>query len=320
MGRYAVLGAGPVGRAVAGRLAGAGDEVLLVSRSGRDPGVDGVRAVAGDVSDAAALRRLTSSCAGIVNAVNPGAYHRWAADWPPIAAAVRSAAEGRRLVLIGNLYAYGPVAGPMVEDQPLRPRGTKSRLRAEMWNDLLGAHAQGDLLAAEIRSSDYAGQGLPGTSMLNELIVKPLVAGRRWVTSLAGAPGALHSWTNVDDVGDLAVAVLKRGDSDAAWGRAWHTPSAPPSSYQDVADEVARILGRAPVRVRPLPPVVFAAASAVVPLLRELRETNHQFQHDFVLDDAAARIEFALTHTPWERTLAESIDWFVERRAGAGRH
>ncbi|MCO1337878.1 hypothetical protein BJH93_03080 [Kocuria polaris] len=320
MGKYAVLGAGPVGRAVATRLAHAGDEVLLISRSGRDPGVDGVRISSADVADGAALGRLTASCEGIVNAVNPGAYHRWAAEWPPIAAAVRAAADGKRLVLIGNLYGYGPVAGPMVEDQPLRPNGTKSRLRAEIWNDLLGAHAHGDLLAAEIRSSDYAGPGMPATSMLNALIIQPLVAGRRWITSLAGAPGALHSWTNVDDVGDLAVAVLKRGDGDAAWGRAWHTPSAPPSSYQDVADEVTGILGRAPVRVRPLPPAVFAAASAVVPLLRELRETNHQFQHDFVLDDAAARAEFALTHTPWEQTLGQSIDWFAERRAGAGRN
>lgn len=320
MGRYAVLGAGPVGRAVAGRLAGAGDEVLLISRSGRDPGVEGVRAVAADAGDAAALRRLTSSCEGIVNAVNPGAYHRWAEEWPPIAAAVRAAAEGRRLVLIGNLYAYGPVAGPMTEDMPLRPQGTKSRLRAEIWDDLLVAHGRGDLLAAEIRSSDYAGPGLPGTSMLNALIVEPLVAGRRWLSSLAGAPGALHTWTSVHDVGELAVAVLKRDDGDAAWGRAWHTPSAPPSSYQSVADEVTRTLGRAPVRVRPLPRPVFAAAAAVVPLLRELRETNHQFQHDFVLDDAAARAEFGLTHTPWERTLAESIDWFAERRAGAGRN
>lgn len=46
----------------------------------------------------------------IYNCVNP-AYHRWATDWPPIAAALLDAAEraDALLVTMGNLYGYGPV-------------------------------------------------------------------------------------------------------------------------------------------------------------------------------------------------------------------
>src|SRR6185503_1827587 len=55
MGQHVIVGVGGVGRGVARELAGAGHEVVVVSRSGRDPGVDGVRVAALDATDAEAL-------------------------------------------------------------------------------------------------------------------------------------------------------------------------------------------------------------------------------------------------------------------------
>jgi hypothetical protein len=58
--------------------------------------------------------------AALYNAVNP-AYHRWPTDWPPVAAALLTAAErtGAVLVTMSNLYAYGRPAGPMTPETPL---------------------------------------------------------------------------------------------------------------------------------------------------------------------------------------------------------
>ena len=47
---------------------------------------------AADARDAETMGRLADGAAVIYNCVNPP-YHRWPADWPPIAASVLSAAE-----------------------------------------------------------------------------------------------------------------------------------------------------------------------------------------------------------------------------------
>src|SRR5215472_4383858 len=127
-----VVGAGAIGSLVAGMLAERGDRVSLVSRHGSGAaGVARVTHVAADAADAAAMARLAEGVAVIYNCVNPP-YHRWPADWPPIAASVLGAAErsGAVLVTLSNLYGYGPggpggydEAHPMTEATPLARDG-----------------------------------------------------------------------------------------------------------------------------------------------------------------------------------------------------
>ena len=117
-----VVGAGVIGSRGAGMLAERGDRIRMVSRHGSGPA-----GVAADAADAGAMARLAEGAAVIYNCVNPP-YHRWPADWPPIAASVLGAAErsGAVLVTLSNLYGYGPrdpggydVAHPMTEATPL---------------------------------------------------------------------------------------------------------------------------------------------------------------------------------------------------------
>ena len=88
-------------------LAGRGHRVRVVSRRGSGPA--GVTHLVADAADAGAMARLAEGAAVIYNCVNP-LYHRWPADWPPIAASLLAAAErsGTVLVTLSNLYAYGP--------------------------------------------------------------------------------------------------------------------------------------------------------------------------------------------------------------------
>jgi len=69
-------------------LRAAGHEVVIVSKSGRTPGAPGVRAVAADATDAAALRDIARGAAVVYNCANPPHYHRWATEWPPLAEAI----------------------------------------------------------------------------------------------------------------------------------------------------------------------------------------------------------------------------------------
>ncbi|MGO4597320.1 NAD-dependent epimerase/dehydratase family protein [Terrabacter sp. 2RAF25] len=313
MSHHLVLGAGGVGRATTAALVAQGHTVTLASRSGRvteraweATRPDAVEVVAVDAADMARLTTLAAGARTIVNAVNPPSYLTWDTDWPPVAAATLAAAEatGAALVIIGNLYGYGRVEAPMKEDGPLRPAGHKGALRADMWTEALARHAAGQVRVTELRSSDYFGPGTtPRTSYLNDVICDALLAGRPPFVPL-GRADAPHSWTYVPDVGAFAARVAT---SDDAWGRAWHVPTSAPRTFDEAARDIARIAGVKPRKVRVLPRPLGTAAGLVVPFMREVRETRHQFERPFELDSRLTQQTFGIAPTPWDDALTATI-------------
>jgi nucleoside-diphosphate-sugar epimerase len=302
MSSHVIVGAGPVGTATATLLADRGDRVRIITRRGTGPDRPEIERIAADASDAAALAEACAGATALYNCANPP-YNRWPVEWPPMAAAFLHAARtsGATLITTGNLYVYGPPSGPMTEQHPLRPAGTKARVRAQMWEEALAAHNAGDLRTAEIRSSDYLGDR---TQTLFSIGVLPKVlAGKR-----AAVPADLdapHSWTYVGDVARMLVAVA---DDEQSWGRVWHTPTPQPASIRDLAKRAAELNGMAtPPRLSTMPGAMLWLGGLGDALVRELRETQYQFRKPFVMDSAAATKHFDMQPTPIEVGLKEMI-------------
>jgi nucleoside-diphosphate-sugar epimerase len=296
MSKHVVIGAGPVGSAVAELLLSQGKQVRVITRSGS--GIDGVEKIAADAADAERLIELTADAEVIYNCVNPP-YDRWVTDWPPIAAAILAAAEtnGAVLATCGNLYVYGEVDAPMTESTPLSATGTKGKVRIAMWTDALAAHEAGRVRAFEVRGGDYLG----GNSLLGLLVTPALRKGRTaFVPADLDAP---HTWTNVRDV--AALMVIGGADS-RAWGKVWHVPSAPACSMRELTAIAATQLGAKP-KVRSLPYAAVWVGGLFSPLMKELRETQHQFRKPFILDSSAAEQTFGLVPTPIEASVALDI-------------
>ncbi len=299
-----VVGAGVIGSRVAGMLAERGDRVAVISRRGSGPA-----GVAADAADAGAMARLAEGAAVIYNCVNPP-YHRWPADWPPIAASVLAAAErsGAVLVTLSNLYGYGPrvpggydEAHPITEATPLAATGRKGRVRARVWQDALAAHQAGRVRVAEVRAADFVGPG--AQSAMGERIVRHVRQEKN--VSVLGRADRPHTWSFTDDVARMLVTA---GTDPRAWGRAWHVPSNEPLSQRQVIDDFARAAGVGQVRVGEIPPVVLRGMGLFSPLLRELRETEYQFRDDFVMDSSAAQATFGLKPAPWEEIVAVTVN------------
>ena len=299
---HVVVGAGPVGQATA-RLLVERDEVLLASRSGKGPEVPGVRRVAVDAADSEALSGLVDGSVALYNCVNPPSYTQWQQLWPPVAAAMLTAAErsGAVLAITGNLYPYGPVDVPMTEDLPDAATGPKAALRGRIWADALAAHEQGRLRAVEVRGSDYLG---PQVDQAHVPVVAPKALAGKPVR-VFGDPDAPHSMTDVRDMARALVAVAGAPD---AHGRVWHAPTNPARSQAETVADVCRVVGREPVRVRSWPTLLLSAGGAVVPFLREMRETVYQFQRPYVLDSSAIEEAFGLTPTPWEEVCRATAE------------
>ncbi|WP_127125792.1 NAD-dependent epimerase/dehydratase family protein [Georgenia sp. SYP-B2076] len=301
MSVHVVVGAGPVGSALATLLADQGHGVRVITRSGRGPVHPGVERLRADAADPAALAKHVAGAAALYNCANPPTYQAWETQWPPLAAALLRAAEGSDAVLVtmGNLYGYGPVDGPISRDHPLAAASRKGRLRARMWQEALAAHAAGRARVTEVRASDYLGPGVTPATGLLARYAQTVRAGRpTWVF---GDPDAPHSWSYVPDIArTLAVA----GTDERAWGQAWHVPSDPPVAVRAVLADLARLAGRRPPRVHRVPRSVLRAAGPFVPVLRELDEMLYQFERPFEIDAAVTTSTFGIRPTPWPEVLA----------------
>ncbi|MCX4807983.1 NAD-dependent epimerase/dehydratase family protein [Streptomyces sp. NPDC058682] len=315
MSFHVVIGWGPAGAATARLLVEQGHTVRAVTRSGRSP-EPGIEHVALDATD---TQRLTEAARGAVAIHSCAAppYPRWAADWPPLASSLCAAAEatGAVLVMLGNLYGYGPVDGPMTEDLPLAATGTKGRVRAAVWEQARKLHEQGRIRAVEVRASDFFGPGVTEGGHLAARVVPPLLRGKP-VTTL-GDPDAPHSWTYLPDVARTLVEVA---DEERAWGRAWHVPTQPALSVREMVARLCARAGTGPVAVRGLPSAVVGVASLFSPLIRELKEVRYQFDRPFVVNSSAYEAAFAVRSTPVDEQVEATVDWWRERLAAGDRH
>ncbi len=296
---HLVVGAGPIGSAVARRLLAAGDTVRVVTRSGSGP--DGTERIAADAADADRMAQLAASADVVYNCVNPQ-YHRWVTDWPPVAAALLGAAEksGAVLVTTANLYGYGPVDRPMTEDLPLAATYSKGQVRNQMWLDALAAHDAGRVRVTEARGADYIGPGAEGH--LGDRVVPKLLAGKK-VTVMASLDST-HTWTYTEDMAATLVAI---GADERAWGRPWHVPSALTMSQREAITELARLAGVTTPKLAEYPAWMIKAMGVFSPLMRELPDVAYQLRDDFVLDSSAAQRELGLVPTPAADVLAANL-------------
>ena len=293
----AIVGAGPIGSRVARLLAGQGEKVRVITRSGRGPKADGIELVAADASDAPTLTRLTDGAKTLFNCANP-AYHRWLTDWPPLANAMLQAANANNsvLVAVNNLYGYGPVDGPITEQTPMAATHPKLRVRARMWEDML---ASGNPVT-EARASDYVGVG--ANSVLEEVVLKRTL--RNQTAYAYGNPDAPHSWSNVDDTASTLVTIAQ---DERAWGKAWHVPTAPAASMRSVAERANELAGLSKPKIVTMPYAALWTVGLFSSTIRELRATYYQFAKPFILDSSFTERTFGLRPTPLDDSLAEIV-------------
>ncbi|MFF2197151.1 NAD-dependent epimerase/dehydratase family protein [Streptomyces sp. NPDC058157] len=313
MNSHVVIGFGPAGAATARLLAEQGHTVKVVTTSGRSP-EPGIEHVALDAKDSVRLTEAVRGAAAIYGCAAPP-YHRWAGEWPALASSLCTAAEetGAVLVMLGNLYGYGPVDGPLTEDLPLAATGTKGRVRAAAWERARDLHQQGRIRAVEVRASDFFGPGVTDGGHLAARVVPALLRGKP--VSTLGDPDAPHSWTYLPDV---ARALAQAAGDERAWGRAWHVPNEPALSVREMVGLLAAEAGTGPVAVRGVPPLALALGGLFNPLLRELKEIRYQFDRPFTVDSTAYETAFAARATPLDQQVKATVDWWRERLATTG--
>ena len=305
MNHHVIIGAGPVGSGIAELLAQRGTPVTVVTRSGS--GIDHplVTKLKADATDLGALGGAAAGAAAIYNCANPP-YHKWASDWPPLHRAMMTAAErsGAVLVMVDNLYAFGPGSGmPMREGDPMNATGTKGAMRARMARELLEAHAAGRLRGTLARASDFYGPQVVG-SALGERVVPRVLVGKK--VSLLGALDVPHS---ISYMGDVAKVLVTIAEDERAWGKPWHVPNAAAPTQREAVNALATAAGTT-VKVSAVPKLALSALGLFVPTMRELKETWYQFAEPWVTDSTLTEQTFGLSATSLQDGAAATVAWW----------
>jgi len=262
-----------------------------------------VEMYAADVSDVAQAISAATGAAVVYQALNPP-YHQWLDHFPALQIGALAAAKKAhaRYVSIENLYMYDSSA-TMVEESRVAPRSKKGALRARMAEEVFELHARGDIQAAALRSSDYYGPGVLGSSF-GEMVFGNLVRGKK--AQISGSTSMRHSFAYIEDVGQAAVVLGTRGE---AVGGVWIAPHAQAMTQGAMVERAARILGVEPI-MSVISPMMMRLAGMFIPPARANVEMMYEFTEPFIVDSSKIQDAFGLEPTPIDDGLERTVRWF----------
>jgi nucleoside-diphosphate-sugar epimerase len=300
-----VFGTGAIGMAVIEHLAGQGQQVRAVNRSGQAEAPEGVEIVGGDASDPGFATSAAEGATVVYQCLN-APYDQWPELFPSLQAAVLAGAKsaGAKLVVLDNLYMYGPTDGaPITEDLPYAATGTKGRTRAKMAQDLLAADAAGDVRVAIGRASDYYGpRGL--LTAMGERVFYPALAGRK--AQVVGDPDQPHTYSYVSDIAKGLVILGERPEAD---GEAWHLPNPPTVTTRKFIEQIFAVTGKEP-RVSAMPKPLMSVVALFNKYVRELKEMMYEFEEPYVVDSDKFVKAFGDISTPHTESIPATVEWF----------
>lgn len=288
---HVIFGTGLLGKWTARELVKMGKLVRIVNRSGKaDRLPASVQVVAAYAYDVDQNIRVTQDATTVYQCAQPH-YYEWAEKFPPLQKAILEAAatHGAKLVIGDNLYMYGHFTSALREDAPIAPNTHKGRVRAEMAQAVMDAHAAGRVQAVIGRASDFFGpddHGLTGYAILPALRGKAI--------NLLGRTDRPHTFTYVADFGKMLATL---GTHDEALGQVWFAPSNPPLTQAEFAKLIEAELGR-PVKTLVGGPMLLRVLGLFNRDLKETVEMVFQWTEPYVVDTRKAGAAFGWKATP----------------------
>jgi nucleoside-diphosphate-sugar epimerase len=215
---------------------------------------------------------------------------------------------GARLVFGDNLYAYGPVNGPLTEDLPYLASGPIGRTRARIAETLLRAHDAGRVRAVIGRGSDFFGPHARVSTVGDRVFARAIVGKPAQVL---GNPDVPHSVTFIDD---FARALVTLGKQDDALGQVWHVPCPAPVTMRRFVEVVFEEAGHPP-GLRAAPRWGLALAAPFNPTLRAVREQLYQSERAWAVDSSKFERAFGWRASPLPEAIRATVAWFRENAA-----
>lgn len=293
-----ILGAGgSIGTLLAKALRTYTDKVRLVSRNPEKVHPDDELFPADLTQLAEVMKAVEGSSVVYLLVGFPYSVKTWKAMWPPTMRNVIEACKEHKakLVFFDNIYMYDPEhLAPMDEHTPHNPSSKKGAIRKEIVGMLWKEVRENGLQALIARSADFYGPGLEKNGVLRDTVINNLSKGKTalWMKSL----NYKHSYTYLPDA---AKATALLGNTEDAYGEAWHLPTAPnPMTGREWIEIFAQEFGVKPKSMA-VSNFMLKLMGIFVPVMRELPEMNYQYDRDYIFDSSKFELEFGISPTPY---------------------
>ncbi|MFF4397057.1 NAD-dependent epimerase [Streptomyces sp. NPDC001480] len=268
----------------------------MISRTGGGPDHPLIDKVAADATDTDRLTELTEGADTLFTTAAPP-YHLWPEQFPVLSASLLSTARrtGVAYVMLGNLYAYGPVSGPITPDLPLTATGPKGRTRARAWEE---AAASG-VKVTEVRAAQFYGAG--AVSVFSLMVQRQVMEGR-----LVLVPQELDVPHSYSAIGDTARTLVAASRNEQAYGRAWHVPTST-LSVRELAGRLADLADAPKPRMEEMTERDLTLLAFTEPFWAEMHEVLTKPGHPFVIDYSETEKILGVSVTPVNDVLGEVI-------------
>lgn len=303
-GLITVFGYGPTGEATVERLLARGQAVRVAQRKRPANLPAGVAFMNCDALNADDVKRAVAGAEQAV--ITTGFEYKgdvWKMVWPKAMRNFLAAAEieNIRVVLIDNLYMYGPQDAPLNEDMPLTSFGKKPSARAEvtrMWQTAARARK---VLWAALRAPDFYGPGVRN-SHFGDPGFAAIAQGKP--AQLVMKPDAPHAVAYVPDIARAVVTLLDAPDD--AFGQAWHVPCAPTRTPRELLQMAADAAG-VKLKVMALPQTMLRLIGMFAPPMKELVEMSFTWNRPYHVDATKFGRRFWSDATPFEVGIPAAI-------------
>jgi nucleoside-diphosphate-sugar epimerase len=226
----------------------------------------------------------------------------WKDIWPKFMDDVISACKqnSSKLVFFDNVYAYDPdyLMG-MTEETPLRPVSKKGEVRKELIERIQTEIKAGQLTAMIVRAPDFLSHH---NSVMYETAIKNLKQGKSamWF----GDPDKIHNYIYPPDA---AKATAFLGNKEEAFNQTWHLPTdKTPYTGRQWVEMIASLTDSKP-RITTVKKYMLGLLGVVIPMMKELKEMNYQFERDYMFDSSKIEKEYGLKPTPAKEALEEVV-------------
>lgn len=306
--QHVILGTGAIGRMIAEELVRRGESVRMVNRSGRmKESPAGVEVRAADLYDPANVREVTRGAKVVYQSVQPS-YNKWPEKFPPLQKAIIDGLAGSnaKLVIVENLYMYGPTNGiPMTEDMPHNAHTRKGKTRSEMSQAALAAHLEGKVNVTIGRGSDFFGpRGLEQTTM-GARVFCPLFKGKP--AQVIGRLDLARTHTYLPDFGKALVILGERSEAD---GQVWHIPNDMPHITQgEMVRMFAEEAGLEP-KMSGMGRLMMWMGGFFIPEAKETLEMMYEYDQPFIVDSSKFEKTFGMNATPMREAMKETVAWY----------
>jgi nucleoside-diphosphate-sugar epimerase len=263
--------------------------------------------VAGDAMRAADVAAAAKGAAVIFHGANPPGYRNWRElALPMLANAIAAArASGARLIFPGNVYNFGPDAGPLIDERsPQHPLTRKGAIRVEM-EAMLAAAARDGVRSLVVRAGDFFGPHAP-SSWFAGVMVRPGKPVRSVV--YPGARDIGHAFAYLPDLAETIarLAAIERrlpAFEVLHFGGHWLDPGV------EIARSIRRAADNPRAPILPLPSLLLRLAAPLSATLREAIEMRYLWRAPLRLDN---RKLVALLgeepHTPLDVAVRHSLE------------